>query len=60
VVAEACKPSWTSLVRCFYVVASLMNIPWQAATFADHVASGTLTSEFVAERQQLEDRIERL
>jgi phage shock protein A len=37
-----------------------MDFLWQAATFADHVASGALTSEFAAERQQLEGRIERL
>jgi hypothetical protein len=29
-------------------------------SFADHVASGALTSEFTAERQRLEGRIERL
>jgi phage shock protein A len=58
--AEACKSSWTSLVRCVYAVANLMDFLWQAATFADHVASGALTSEFAAERQQLEGRIERL
>jgi hypothetical protein len=28
--------------------------------FAEHIASGALTSEFVAERQQFEGRIERL
>jgi hypothetical protein len=49
--AEACKPSWTSLVHCFYVVASLMDVSWQGAAFADHVASGALTSEFAAKRQ---------
>jgi phage shock protein A len=32
----------------------------QAAAFAEHVASGALTLEFAAERQQLEGRIERL
>jgi chromosome segregation ATPase len=37
-----------------------MDFSWQAATFADHVASGALTSEFTAERQRLEGRIERL
>jgi hypothetical protein len=37
-----------------------MDFSWQAAAFADHVASGTLTSEFAAERQRLEGRIERL
>jgi hypothetical protein len=58
--AEACKPFGTSLVRCFYVVASLMDVSWQATAFADHVASGALTSEFAAERQRLEGRIERL
>ena len=59
-VAEACKSSWTSLVHCFYVVASLMYVSWQAAAFADYVASGALTSEFATERQRLESRIERL
>jgi hypothetical protein len=58
--AEACKPSWTLLVCFFNVVASLMDVSWQVATFADHVASGTLTSEFAVERQRLEGRIERL
>jgi DNA repair exonuclease SbcCD ATPase subunit len=33
---------------------------WQAAAFADHVASGTLSSEFAAKRQRLEGKIERL
>jgi predicted nuclease with TOPRIM domain len=33
---------------------------WQAVAFANHVASGALTSEFAAERQRLEGRIERL
>jgi chromosome segregation ATPase len=42
------------------VVANLMDFSWQAAAFADHVASGALTSEFAAERQRLEGRIERL
>ena len=37
-----------------------MDLSWQAAAFADHVASGALTSEFPAERQRLEGRIERL
>jgi hypothetical protein len=37
-----------------------MVFPWQAAAFTDHVASGTLTSEFAAERQRLEGRIKRL
>ena len=32
----------------------------QAAVFADHIASGALTSEFSAKRQRLEGRIERL
>jgi hypothetical protein len=32
----------------------------QAAAFAEHVASGALTSEFAAERRRLEGRIERL
>ena len=32
----------------------------QAAAFAEHVASSALTSEFAAERRQLEGRIERL
>jgi hypothetical protein len=32
----------------------------QAVAFAEHVASGALTSEFVAERRRLEGRIERL
>jgi hypothetical protein len=58
--AEASRPSWTSLVHCFYVSASLMDVLWQAAAFADHVASGALTSEFAAKRQRLEGRIERL
>jgi hypothetical protein len=31
-----------------------------AAAFAEHVASGALTSEFAAERRRLEGRIERL
>jgi hypothetical protein len=35
-----------------------MFFPWQAAAFADHVASGALSSEFAAERQWLEGRIE--
>jgi hypothetical protein len=60
VATEACKSSWTSLVRWFYVVANLMDFSWQAAAFANHVASGALTSEFAVERQQLEGRIERL
>jgi hypothetical protein len=37
-----------------------MDLSWQVAAFADHVASGALTSEFAAERQRLEGRIERL
>jgi hypothetical protein len=37
-----------------------MVFSWQAAAFTDHVASGALTSEFTAERQRLEGRIERL
>jgi hypothetical protein len=37
-----------------------MFFPWQAAAFADHVVSGALSSEFAAERQQLEGRIEHL
>jgi phage shock protein A len=37
-----------------------MFFPWQTAAFADHVASGALSSEFAAERQRLEGRIERL
>jgi hypothetical protein len=37
-----------------------MGFLWQTDTFADHVASGALTSEFAAERQRLEGRIERL
>ena len=37
-----------------------MFFSWQAAAFADHVASGALSSEFAAERQRLEGRIERL
>jgi hypothetical protein len=37
-----------------------MFFPWQAAAFADHVASGALSLEFTAERQRLEGRIERL
>jgi hypothetical protein len=37
-----------------------MFFPWQAAAFADHVASGALSSEFAAERQRLKGRIERL
>jgi hypothetical protein len=37
-----------------------MIFSWQAAAFADHVASGALPSEFAAERQRLEGRIERL
>jgi hypothetical protein len=37
-----------------------MVFPWQAAAFTDLVASGTLTSEFAAERQRLEGRIKRL
>jgi hypothetical protein len=37
-----------------------MDVLWQEAAFADHVASGALTSEFAAERQRLEGRIERL
>jgi hypothetical protein len=36
-----------------------MVFSWQAAAFTDHVASGALTSEFTAERQRLEGRIER-
>jgi chromosome segregation ATPase len=35
-----------------------MNVSWQAAAFVDHFASGALTSEFAAERQRLEGRIE--
>jgi hypothetical protein len=38
----------------------MMGFSWQVAAFADHVASGALTSEFAAERQRLEGRIERL
>jgi chromosome segregation ATPase len=37
-----------------------MDFLWQAAAFADHVASGALTLEFAAERQRLEGRIEHL
>jgi chromosome segregation ATPase len=37
-----------------------MDLSWQAATFADHVASSALTSEFAAERQRLEGRVEHL
>jgi hypothetical protein len=37
-----------------------MFFPWQAAAFADHVASGALSSEFAAERQRLEGRIKHL
>jgi hypothetical protein len=37
-----------------------MDVLWQASAFTDHVASGALTSEFAAERQRLEGRIERL
>jgi hypothetical protein len=37
-----------------------MFFPWQAAAFADHVASGALSLEFAAGRQRLEGRIERL
>jgi hypothetical protein len=33
---------------------------FQAAAFAEHIASGALTSEFSAERRRLEGRIERL
>jgi hypothetical protein len=33
------------------VVANLMDLSRQAAAFADHVASGALTSEFATERQ---------
>ena len=32
----------------------------QAVAFAEHIASGALTSEFSDERQRLEGRIERL
>jgi hypothetical protein len=35
-----------------------MGFSWQAAAFADHVVSGALTSEFTAERQRLEGRID--
>jgi hypothetical protein len=52
--AEACKSCWNSLVHCFYVVANLMGFLWQAAAFADHVASGALTSKFVAEIERLQ------
>jgi hypothetical protein len=37
-----------------------MFFPRQAAAFSDHVASGALSSEFAAERQRLEGRIEHL
>jgi chromosome segregation ATPase len=37
-----------------------MDFSWQAAAFADHVASGALTLEFAAERQRLKGRVERL
>jgi hypothetical protein len=37
-----------------------MDFLWQAAAFADYVASGALTSEFAAERLRLDGRIERL
>jgi hypothetical protein len=47
-------------VCCVYVVANLMDFSWQSVAFADHFASGALTSEFAAERQRLEGRIERL
>jgi hypothetical protein len=30
-----------------------MSFLWQAATFSDHVASGTLTSEFAAKIEHL-------
>jgi hypothetical protein len=33
---------------------------WQATAFADHVASSALSSEFAAERQWLEGKIEHL
>jgi hypothetical protein len=32
----------------------------QAAAFAEHIASGALTSKFAAERRRIEGRIERL
>jgi hypothetical protein len=37
-----------------------MDVSWQAAAIANHVESGTLTSEFAVERQRLEGTIERL
>jgi hypothetical protein len=36
------------------------NLLCQAATFAEHIASGALTTEFAVERQRVEGRIERL
>jgi hypothetical protein len=39
---------------------NLTDFSWQAAAFLDHVTLGALTSEFAAERQRLEGRIERL
>jgi hypothetical protein len=37
-----------------------MDFSWQATAFADHVSSGALTSEFSAERQRLEGKVEHL
>jgi hypothetical protein len=41
------------MVHCSYVIANLMGFLWQAAAFADHVASGALTSEFAVEIERL-------
>jgi hypothetical protein len=56
--AKACKPFWTSRNLKFFHGCGFDVVLRQAAAFADHVASGVLTSEFAAERRRLEGRIE--
>jgi hypothetical protein len=48
---------WSSF--CFHG-SKFDNLLCQGAAFAEHIASGALTSEFSAERRRLEGRIERL
>jgi hypothetical protein len=43
-----------------FMVLFLKIFWWQAAAFAERIASGALTSEFATERRRLEGRIERL
>jgi hypothetical protein len=52
--------SVTSVCNCIVFVVLLWQSLWQAAAFAERIASEALTSEFSAERRWLEGRIERL